>query len=394
MKRIDHVCRALASVCACAVFLMFPLTAEGQSVSPDDYDVPVSTAQLMRLGATYNYTGSGTDVQTNDGSASLLYNRFYNSLPFSYDVTFNGVGTTRRNAADDQDNSYNFVVNAGVRKYFRPDGNEFYSVESSITGNNDYDRPAMDVTPGVGYGRFIQVTPLAQAVRIEYFLLKEGVVKGRLSKKVMIELAQVIEKRPEFETEYGDRYKIYWFRAMEEVIARAGSFTEDGLGAVGTLRVEEVLFQERINERYIGWDARAGVRLEAVTPYKDQDRQDPSLSVRARYSRPVSWKSQVDVNLQYTTPFNGNFGADIYTMTGALNYLYELTNRIDFTVSNIVTAVHSDPNIKVHISEQLRTGFLFFIENQINLNVSGQIAKDRGSKTTQGLNLAIEYRLR
>ena len=75
MKMIDHTRRALPSVCACAVFLMFPLTIEGQSVSPGDYDGPVSTAQQMRLGATYNYAGSGTDVQTNDGSASLLYNR-------------------------------------------------------------------------------------------------------------------------------------------------------------------------------------------------------------------------------------------------------------------------------------------------------------------------------
>ena len=33
-------------------------------------------------------------------------------------------------------------------------------------------------------------------------------------------------------------------------------------------------------------------------------------------------------------------------------------------------------------------------ENQVNLNVTGSIAKERGQDPTQGLNMAIEYRLR
>ena len=44
--------------------------------------------------------------------------------------------------------------------------------------------------------------------------------------------------------------------------------------------------------------------------------------------------------------------------------------------------------------EQVRSGFIFFIENQINLNVTGTIAKERGQDPTQSFNMAIEYRLR
>ena len=62
------------------------------SVSPEDYDVPVSTAQQLRLGGTYSYSGSGSDTETSDGSASLLYQRYYNSLPYAWDMNFNGVG--------------------------------------------------------------------------------------------------------------------------------------------------------------------------------------------------------------------------------------------------------------------------------------------------------------
>ena len=375
------------------VAFIAPSQLRAQTVSPEDYDVPVSTAQQLRLGGTYSYAGSGSNTGTSDGSASLVYHRYYNSLPYAWDLNFTGVGLTRRTSDGTQEGSYSFVAGPGIRKYFNPEGDFFYSGELLVTGNSDFDRPTIDVTPGVGYGRFIRVTPLAQAVRIEQFLIDEGVIKGPLSKETLIALAQVIERRGEFETQFGDRYKPRWFRAMEEVIAESGMFVEGGFGAVGTLRVDEVLFQEHVNERFIGWDVRTGVRFEAVTKDSDTPRQDPGMSLRVRYSRPVGWKSQFDISAQYTSPFTGDFG-DIYTLSLSLNYLYEVTNRVDFTLSNIITSTRSEPDIDAILVGQVRSGFIFFIENQINLNITGTIAKTRGEDATQSLNMAIEYRLR
>jgi hypothetical protein len=386
-------CRAaLLAVVAAAVAA--PAAIWAQAVSPADYDVPVSTAQQVRLGATFHYTGAGGDVQASDGAANLVGNRFYNSLPFAYDMTMSAIGSTRRTAADKQKNSYNLVGEAGVRRYFQPDGDSFYSVDGRVTADNEYDRPALEVTPGAGYGRFIRVTTLAKAVRIEDFLLQEDVIQGPLPKEIMVELAQVIEREGEYQSEYGDRYKVKWFEAMEKAIGRSGMFTQQGLGAAGSLRVEEVLFEERINERYIGWDARAGVRFELLTEDRHRDREDPSFSGRLRFSRPLGWESQLDLNTQYTTPFNGDFGVNVYALTATLNYLYELSNRVDFTASNIVTARRLDPDLETLIHEQVRVGFLFYLENQVNLNVSGQASKVRGGDANQGMNVALEYRLR
>ena len=363
------------------------------AVSPSDYDVPVSTAQQLRLGGTYSYAGSGSDTGTNDGSASLLYQRYYNSLPYAWDLNFHGVGQTRRTADGSQEGSYNLVAGPGIRKYFDPDGDLFYSGEVRVTGNSDFDRPTLDVTPGVGYGRFIRVTPLAQALRIEEFLLSEGLIGRSLPKETLLALAQVIERRNEFETEFGDRYKVKWFQAMESVISGSGMLLQ-GFGAVGSLRVDEVLFQEHVNERFTGWDMRTGVRVEALTKDADTPRQDPGLSFRVRYSRPLDWRSQFDFSAQYTSPFSGDFGSKVFTLSSAVTYLYEVTNRIDFTVTNIVTASRSDPNAEATVVQQLRSGFIFFIENQINLNVTGTLGQERGEDPTQGLNVAIEYRLR
>ena len=155
-----------------------------------------------------------------------------------------------------------------------------------------------------------------------------------------------------------------------------------------------MLFQEHVNERFIGWDVRSGIRFEALTKDSDTPRQDPGLSLRVRYSRPVGWKSQLDFGAQYSSPFTGDFGTDVFTLSSSLNYLYEVTNRIDFTLSNILTASRSEPDVEATVVNQVRSGFIFFIENQVNLNVTGSIAKERGQDPTQGLNMAIEYRLR
>lgn len=389
-KTKQHTWVVLLPTLAC--LLASPQTSA--AVSPSDYDVPVSTAQQLRIGGNFAYAGTGTDVQTSDGSATVLFNHFYNSLPYAWDISANGVGTTRRTAADKQDGSYNFIVAPSIRKYFRPAGNQFYSFDSRITGTNADDRPAIDVTPGIGYGRFIRVTPLARAVRIEHFLLKENVITGRLPKATMVALAQVIEREGEFETEYGSSYRVEWFAAMEEVVTQSGLFQDTGFGAVGVLRVEEVLFEEHVNERFVGWDIRAGVRIELLTADKDASLQDPGLSLRARYSRPVGWKSQFDVDLQYTSPFSADFGGDVFTGTGSLNYVYELTNRIDWTVSDILIISRSVPAAEVDLTEQVRTGFIFYLENSINLNLTGVIGKERGEDATQAMNLAVEYRLR
>ena len=379
-----------------------------KAVTPGDYDVPVSTAQQLRLGGTYAYAASGEYTRTNDGSATLRYHRYYNSLPYAWDLNFTGVGETRREANDKQKGSYNFHAGPGIRKYFDPEGNLFYSGEARVEGHNDFDRPGIDFTPGVGSGRFIRVTPLAQAVRIEEFLMEEGVIKGPLPDETLVELAQVIERRGEFEATYGDRYEVKWLKEMERIVLESGQFAHAGLGAVGSLRVYEVLFEERVNERYTGWDARAGVRIQALTPYKKVKRQDPALSLRLRYSRPVGWVSQFDVSAEYYSPFNSDFGWRNFTIGSTVNYLYEVSNRVDFVVSNdltvdvwqVETQVWRGNELKKvketesRAMEQVRAGFLFFIENQINLNVTGSLTKEEGVDASRGLNMAVEYRLR
>ena len=146
--------------------------------------------------------------------------RYYNSLPYAWDLNFNGVGLTRRTSDGTQEGSYSFVAGPGIRKYFNPEGDFFYSGELLVTGNSDFDRPTIDVTPGVGYGRFIRVTPLAQAVRIEQFLIDEGVIKGPLSKETLI------AARPGDRAPWGVRDPIWRPLQAQVVQGNGGSYCQ------------------------------------------------------------------------------------------------------------------------------------------------------------------------
>ncbi|MDE2723896.1 MAG: hypothetical protein OXI59_11025 [Gemmatimonadota bacterium] len=375
-----------------AVVLVTP--AKPQTVSPYDYDVPVSDASFLGIGGRFSYQGSGSDIHSNLGRISLAYNRFYHSLPFEWDLEFKGAGSIRRTGEDKQKGSYSFEFHPGIRRYFNPLGNVFYSGELSIERYGNYDRPRIVVTPGLGYGRFIHVTPLARAVRIEEFLLEEGLIEGPLSKKTLLALAQVIDREGEYRTTYGPRYRVRWFEAMEKVIDESGKFVHGGLGGVGVLRIYEVLYHERVNQRFIGWWVRTGVEYQALTPSDQNPRRDPAMSLRLRYSRPIGWKSQFGIDAEYTSPVTGDFGYDVFQAEVSLNYLYEVTNRIDYTLASTTIFDRRDPRFEIDFEESVRSGFLFYIENQILINIGANFVKRRGSETSHGLNMSIEYRLR
>mgnify|MGYP000380320936 CR=1 FL=1 len=60
-----------------------------------------------------------------------------------------------------------------VQKYFKDTNKFFYSFSPSVQYRKDFDQPQTFVTVSLGYGRFIDATPLRKAVRIEEFLYRE-----------------------------------------------------------------------------------------------------------------------------------------------------------------------------------------------------------------------------
>jgi hypothetical protein len=242
---------------------------------------------------------------------------------------------------------------------------------------------------GIGYGRFIAATALAKAIRIDQFLHEEGVITAHLGKKKLVELGNVIEREGEFRDEHGAAYRPYWYEAMEEVIRASGKLQGDTIGAIGILRMDEVLFQEVIHDRFYGWEVRAGVGHEITT----FDESDTEGSVEAGFSfaYPMGLTSQIYHRTDYSTAFE-NMG-EAYGITSVTDYIYELTNRIDFIGSYQLQYDKASADEDAIDGHSLRAGFIFYVENQINVALTGQLDKVGDSDWFTNTSVSIGYRV-
>jgi len=376
-----------------ATGLVLQSTALAQNVSVNDYKVPVSRADNLRIDAlSLHYVTEGDEEIVKSGNLGVVYKKFYESQPFAYRVDLNGTASFNKDHVQDKIvGDLTTALSAEIQKYRTAEGNLFALGALDFDFEDDNDRPGVELTVGLGYGRFINATALRKAVRIEDFLLREGIVSDYLPKNTMIKLGQIIEKEQEYQDLYGDRtYQNYWYEDMGNEITKSG-LVLGSIGPIGVIRMQEVLSQERINDRFYGWEATAGVKFEVVTPQEGQARRDPALAVGLRYSRPVSWNTQVNTNLSFDAPFSGHFGR-AYSAAQATDFVYEITNKISFTVFHAVK-VSKKERTDARFSTNLLTAFNFFVENKITLTASWQITKFEGQPHRQSMDLALAYRI-
>jgi hypothetical protein len=375
-----------------AVGILIPGTAFGQNVSVSDYSVPVSRADNLRIDAlSLDYQSVGDSIVSQTGNLVLVYKKFYESLPFAYSIDLIGSASFRRDTQKDElvgDAQSNLLTR--IKKYRRDEGNFFAFGETDLDLNENNDRPGLDATIGFGWGRFINATALRKAVRIEDFLLDEGIIEERMPKETMIELGHIIEKEAEYKELYGDRYQNYWYEDMQNEIQKSRKVL-GSIGAIGVLRMQEVLEKERINERFYGWDASAGVQLDVLTTTKGVPRDDPAFSLGLRYSRPISWGTQINTDFSINSPFNGDFGRR-YNIGLQTDFIYEITNKINLTLVHVLQLIKRE-NLKAEHDNIGSAGFNFFIENKINLNTAVVVRKDESTSWRLSFTAGLSYRI-
>ena len=363
---------------------------DAQNVSVTDYSVPISRADNLRIDVlSLNYVTEGEDAVVQNGNLGVVYKKFYDSLPFAYSVDLITTASFNKDASDELagDLATNLVTR--LKRYTPPQGNIFIFGDTDFDLEDSFDRPAADMTLGIGYGRFINATAFRKAVRIEEMFLDEGIISERLPKEPMIELGHIIEREQEYKDLYSDRYLNYWFEDMTNEITKSGLVLGDV--GFGILRMQEVLFQERINDRFYGWEATAGIQFEVLTPEVGQGRRDPSFSAGFRYSRPISWSTQINARFDVTTPFTGDFG-QVYNIIQTTDVVYEFTNKISFAAAHRFRADKqrgTDTMLSTNISFALN----FFLENKVNLTASEQIATVEGEPFRQSFNFGLSFRI-
>lgn len=379
----------LSAVLFCG--LMLSSRAFAQNASIRDYTVPVSTVQNLRADFNFNYAASGSDLTGRNGRLGFTYKRFKDSLSFAYSIDAIGSGALNRDAGAARDTAqYATNLATRVKKYFLWGTAVFGFGDVNLDYDKRFDRPATAVTVGLGNGRFIDATSLARAVRVEEFLLREKAISDHLPKDDLIELGHIIGKEREYKERYGSTYRKWWFEAMERVI-RASGVAPRGIGAGGILRINEVLFQQRVNDRFYGGEFSLGVNFQMTTAYRGISRRDPAAALGYRYAVPLGWRSQFDQRLEVSSPFTGRVGR-LYSARLTSDFVYEVSNRVDFTVRDILRAERSQGQRR-QMGNSFGTFFSFFVENKTNFIVGVQIDKVQREAWTRSFTMSLNYRL-
>jgi hypothetical protein len=367
-----------------------------QNVSVDDYQVPVSRAQILRLNGFWNWAQSGSKVIDNKATSDLIFRKFYSSLPVAWFVDVDISGGWDINSAkfgDSTNYNYDVKLSGSARKYIWEEENYFAFAKMNLQYTEAFARISSGLILGAGYGRYIDATALAKVVRIEEHLLKEGAITGNLPKNTMIKIANIIERKDEYENIYSNTYETMWFYDIEKEIQASGMMSGNNLGAIGILRMRQVLFgiNERVNNRYYGWDITLGARFDLSTPNDNIKVGSPKLNLAARYSYPLGWRAQVNSTAEIYTPLDSLFFKQINADVG-IDFIYELSNRINFVSSYRLGFMK--PGDASSVSNQIfNMAFLFYIENNIYVGINAGWQKYSNSERSLASSFSIQYNL-
>jgi len=367
------------------------------AISITDYEVPVSTATSAFGGFQYNYASDVNGVKTADnGNVSASFNQFYSSLPLGYRLGFNGI-LNRNGLVDPGEDEWTYGANATAQ------GNKYISDESNLFGfgrldgvaNSTYDRPGFTLTLGMGYGRFINATPLARALRAQEELMKEAILQGEIPDNVMLDVAKMMapEVIARYQQQY-DQWERYYYGDLEKEFQRSAKLRDNELGGVGALVIRDVL-DEFISDRYYGYELSAGIGYDLQTPYKDADRR-AFAEVNANFAYPIDLRSQFVEFFRAWSPLTDNkFGKEVH-LSFTPTYSYEISNSLDFVTTYILTGDKlDDDDSDWAFDHQLKVTLSYYVVNRITFTNTLTLSKPDGAdEIAKVFSSGLTYRFR
>ena len=367
--------------------LVISASAFAQNVYVTDYIVPISKANTLRFDGSWDWSQVGSSVSSNNAQANMIYRTFYSSLPTAWFINIYAFGKKNMGTF-----SHDVSFDASFRKYIWEDKDWFGFSRLTAEHTNNYKQINSDLTMGFGIGRYIDATALAKAVRIETHFLKDNIISSYLPKEVMIQIANIIERESEYKDVYGETYETRWFDDIEKEIKKSDVLVGKTIGALGILRMRQVLFgiNERVNQRYYGWDISAGF-LFPLTTYDKSPAGNPNLTLSGRYAFPLSWKTQVNSTAEVFTPLDSSFVKKVTARVG-VDFIYELSNRINF-VSSYRIGLVKPQDVKAEITHNLTASFWYYLENNIYLTISGDFSKVGSSPKVVSTRVGLQYNL-
>jgi hypothetical protein len=257
----------LASVIGCSSL--------GQTLC--DFRMPVSGIADANMSFAYRYVDDATTLGTDEsaGRLSTSYSEIHDSPTFGHSVSL----STDIALTDFVPTVWQGNGAASYRYYVSRELPLFVYGGALGTADTALPEPGLELRGGVGYGRFRDVTPLAQAIRISARLVELGATPKPLDEAALQSVAAVIGQRDDFPT------VTELVSAIEAEIEAAARVELD---ALALLTIEDEI-ENPGDQRFCGLIVQGGVGQELL------DAHGGSLDVRYVMSADAAYPP---------TPFN------------------------------------------------------------------------------------------
>jgi ribosome-associated protein YbcJ (S4-like RNA binding protein) len=384
--------------------VMLALTGSAFAVpAVTDYDDATSAYQDAYVSGQFNLNSGNQEQTSYDLDVALDYEQVFSSPDLNTKIDFLGSGSRYRGPNDnDEDQSYYQALGSiTADKYFKPGSHgAFYYGKGEVGLQKGQEDPFTKAMIGLGYGRVVNVTPMARAIRLIEALRLRGSLTGDPSNAMYQEVAVVIDKENEYRSKYGATdYEQYWVEDIENALKKSGMVEGGGdLGAGAVLKSFDVLVNERISTRKKGWLVRAGVGV-VFTDY-DGENGKPALEVGAEYHYPIGNSTQFSDEAIITATLDD--GDNSYIFNNAMSLTNELTDRVDWENQWILNHAETDVDgVEDITTHTLSSTFRYYLTNQLDLNLTARLQDlednidgNNNDEWDKSLNMGITYRLR
>lgn len=352
-------------------FLILPVSAI--AIELTDYLSPDFKYQDAELSARFDFKDGNQEQASYNGQLKLEYDMEYSTLPLKWEVYAEGVADFNRGPNDRDSSEKNISIEGwtSAQKYLADHKGVFgfgrfdlgiRDIEDDTVENDD---PYLKVTAGMGKGRIITATPLMKAVRCVEDLKKYDIISDEISDDTYMELAAIIARESEYKSKYSlVEYEKFWYEDMEKALKAAGVLKEEYLGAMGVIRIQDILTYEPVLRRKHGWEAGAGIEY-LISDYAGNE-GDPGLLGYFEYAKPYGFKWQFIDRVEYSTVLpDWDFGDANHNLFNQAWLNYEMTDRVDWV--NLfelgITLISGGDDI---YQSALNTGLRFYISNTID----------------------------
>lgn len=361
-----------------------------------DYTEATSAYEDAYLSGNANITKSRSDAQTAyDLKLGINYDKVL-STP-KRDTTFkvdgNGLVSRSGTAGATSTDVYSAGASATIDTYFREGSRGgFWYGSGSVRANSASDDLETKLGVGLGYGRVVNVTPMAKTIRLIEALSHQGSISSKPSKAVHNQIANIVAKEAEYASKHGRKdYQKFWLGDIETLLKNSGVLAGN-LNAAGILETRDVLVDERISTRKLGWKVRAG--LSYIGSNFDGIKDKPGLELGAEYHKPLSNRTQFSNEAVATAILDT--AKDAYNFNNKMTLTHEVDDRIDW--ENSWTLDHSKAQTGNDVTTNtLSSTFLYELTNSLDYSVTAKIANTDGTAndgTDRSLLMGIRYRLK